>query len=63
MTIDLEHHQAMMDKMRELDAALTRAEAGSATPEDWAWIRWECGLPKLPPLTTTEETKNESDSV
>lgn len=63
MTTDDELHQAMMEKMLALDAALNRAEAGSATPEDWVWIRFECGIPKIPSLTTTEEMKNESNSV
>lgn len=44
---DAEYQQAMLERMQQLDEALDRAEAGTATPEDWAIIRYECGLPQI----------------
>jgi hypothetical protein len=41
-----EFHQCMLDRMQMLEEALRRAIAGVATPDDWAMIRMECGLPK-----------------
>jgi hypothetical protein len=40
-----EHHQAMLERMQQLEEALERAQSGTATSEDWAIIRYECGLP------------------
>lgn len=39
-------HQAMLELQEMLEDALARAEAGEASPDDWAFIRRECGLPK-----------------
>jgi hypothetical protein len=39
-------HQAMLERMQMLEEALDRAEAGVATPDDWATIRMECGTPR-----------------
>ena len=39
-------HQAMLERMQMLEEALERAEAGVATPDDWATIRMECGMPR-----------------
>ena len=37
-------HQMMLERMRDLEEALERAENGTAKPEDWTLIRYECGL-------------------
>jgi len=39
-------HQMMLERMQMLEEALQRAEAGNATPDDWATIRYECNMPK-----------------
>lgn len=39
-----EFHQLMTERLQMLTEALERAENGKATPEDWAIIRYECGL-------------------
>jgi hypothetical protein len=41
-----EYHQLMLERVQMLEEALRRAIAGIATPDDWAMIRMECGLPK-----------------
>lgn len=41
-----EAHQAMLERMQMLEEALERAEAGVASEDDWAIIRFECGMPK-----------------
>lgn len=41
-----EAHQAMLERMQMLEEALERAEAGVASEDDWATIRFECGMPK-----------------
>ena len=41
-----EMHQLMLERMQMLEEALERAEAGTATGDDWNIIRSECGLPK-----------------
>jgi len=41
---EAEFHQAMLERMQMLEEALQRAEAGVATPDDWATIRYECGV-------------------
>ena len=43
-----EMHQLMLERMQMLEEALERAEAGTATGDDWNIIRSECGLPKRP---------------
>lgn len=40
-----EFHQLMLERMQQLEEALCRAIAGVATTDDWAMIRFECGLP------------------
>lgn len=39
-----EFHQMMLDRQREVEEAVDRAERGEATKEDWTLIRYECGL-------------------
>lgn len=39
-------HQLMLERQQMLEEALERAEAGRATNEDWAIIRYECGMPR-----------------
>lgn len=41
-----EYHQFMLERMQRLEEALDRAEAGTATPDDWNIIRYECGMPR-----------------
>ena len=53
-------HQAMLERMQMLEEALDRAEAGVATEDDWATIRYECGMPRRSNLTL--ETANLSRS-
>lgn len=40
-----EYNQVMVERMQQLEEALTRAEAGCATEDDWKVIRFECGMP------------------
>lgn len=44
--VDSEYLEAMTERRQRLQDALERAEAGKATSEDWAVIRYECGMPK-----------------
>lgn len=44
----LQMHEAMLERQHQLEDALDRAEAGRATEDDWATIRFECGLPRKP---------------
>jgi len=46
-----EYNQAMLEKQQMLEEALTRAESGIATAEDWNIIRYECGVPSQPKVT------------
>ena len=39
-----EFHQMMLDRQREVEDAVERAERGEATKDDWTLIRYECGL-------------------
>lgn len=39
-----EWNQAMLERQQQIEEALERAESGKATPEDWATIRYECGV-------------------
>jgi hypothetical protein len=41
---DAEYHQLMLDRQRILEEAFDRAYVGFATEEDWAVLRYECGL-------------------
>lgn len=41
---EAEYHQAMLERMQQLEEALKRAEAGQATNEDWNVIYYECGM-------------------
>jgi len=49
---EAEYHQAMLERMQQLEEALKRAESGQATNEDWNVIYYECGI---------RRAKNESD--
>lgn len=46
-----EVHQAMLERDRMLVEALERAESGLATHDDWALIRFQCGVPRRATLT------------
>ena len=46
MSDEGEAHQAMLERMQMLEEALERAEAGVASEDDWATIRFESGMPK-----------------
>ena len=41
-----EFHQLMLERLQQLEEALDRAESGVGTQEDWAIIRYECGIPQ-----------------
>lgn len=45
---EAEFHQAMLERMQALDEALQRAEAATASEDDWNIIRYECGMPRRP---------------
>ena len=42
---DSEYHQMQLERQELLEEALRRAINHSATEDDWAVIRYECGLP------------------
>jgi hypothetical protein len=42
---DGEYHQMQLERQEMLEQALCRAINHSATEDDWAIIRYECGLP------------------
>lgn len=42
---EAEYNQMQLERQQMLEAALSRARSNSATDEDWAIIRYECGLP------------------
>ena len=44
--MDGEFNQLMLERFQQLEEALDRAEEGKATQEDWAIIRYECGVRK-----------------
>ena len=48
-------HQLMLERMQALEEALQRAEAGAATADDWATIRYECGMPTVKTQTLRSE--------
>lgn len=39
-------HEMMLERQHQLEDALSRAEQGVATPDDWNIIRYECGVSK-----------------
>jgi len=45
--MDAEYHQMMLERQEQLEIALYNAQNGSGTNDDWAVIRFECGLPAL----------------
>ena len=45
--MDAEYHQMMSERIDLLELALYNAQGGKATKDDWAIIRYECGLPAL----------------
>ena len=53
---DGEYHQAMLERMQQLEEALDRAEAGTANHDDWVIIRYECGLPRSQSKTKRSES-------
>jgi hypothetical protein len=63
MTDDKDLIELCADRMRMLEEALQRAEAGVATPEDWVFIRMECGMPMTHFSTTKLGKNHEFDSV
>jgi DNA helicase TIP49 (TBP-interacting protein) len=40
-----EYHQMQLERQEMLEQALRKAINHSATEDDWAVIRYECGLP------------------
>jgi hypothetical protein len=44
--MDEEYNQLMLERQQQLEEALDKAESGVATQEDWAIIRYECGIPQ-----------------
>ena len=46
MNDSAEYQQLMLERMQQLEEALERAEAGTATADDWNIIRYECGVPR-----------------
>jgi len=46
-----EYNQLMLEKMQMLEEALERAEAGTASGDDWNIIRSECGVSMRPIVT------------
>jgi hypothetical protein len=44
-----EYHQMQLERQEMLEQALRRAINHSATEDDWAIIRYECGLPAQKP--------------
>jgi hypothetical protein len=49
-----EWHQLMLERQERLEEALNRAESGSATPDDWSVIRYECGVPRKSEINRSE---------
>lgn len=52
-------HQLMLERMQQLEEALERAEAGTATTDDWNIIRHECGLPRRQFLNVESVNRSE----
>lgn len=42
-----EYQQLQLERLQMLHEAFDRAYTGLATEEDWAVLRYECGLPAL----------------
>jgi hypothetical protein len=63
MINDSEVIELFVDRMRVLEEALQKAEAGAATPDDWVLIRAECGMPKSQFLSNLTRNEHESYSV
>lgn len=42
-----EYDQLMLERQQMLEEAFNRAQTGIATGDDWAIIRYECGLSAL----------------
>jgi hypothetical protein len=61
MHTEHEFHEANLERMQMLEAALERAEAGVATGGDWDIIRYECGMPQRSKVTmeTVSITRSE----
>jgi hypothetical protein len=55
---DSEYQQLMLERQQMLEEAFSRAQTGIATDDDWAIIRYECGLSAL----TAKGNKNVSHS-
>jgi hypothetical protein len=45
--MDAEYHQMMLERQEQLEIALYNAQSGNGTNDDWAVIRFECGLSAL----------------
>jgi len=56
-----EMHELMLERMQMLEEALERAEAGTASEDDWNIIRSECGVSKRP-IVTLETVSIRSES-
>ena len=56
-----EMHELMLERMQMLEVALERAEAGTASGDDWNIIRSECGVSKRP-IVTLETVSIRSES-
>jgi hypothetical protein len=56
-----EMHELMLERMQMLEEALQRAEAGTASGDDWDIIRSECGVSKRP-IVTLETVSIRSES-
>ena len=54
-----EMHELMLERMQMLEEALERAEAGTASGDDWNIIRSECGVSKRP-IVKTVSIRSES---
>ncbi len=47
---EAEYNQMQLERQEALEQALRRAINHSATEDDWAIIRYECGLPAQKPI-------------
>ena len=50
-----EYNQMMLERQEQIEEALHRAINHSATADDWAVIRYECGLPAQKPKVNQHE--------
>jgi hypothetical protein len=60
---DSELNELNFLRMRALEEALQRAEAGVATKADWVVIRTECGMPEGHFFSSTKGNSYVSNSV